>query len=148
MTAKQTIDPIMIEPEGAPCITLCKATVPIDLTSATIELPPDDLPDLSLPIPATESALVIDLRETIERLEAKVARYEAPLAERFEVLKNAAIDSGVTRQTLMNWVRDKLVKHYYDGPDADHQTLYIDVIDAKRLRFAFAPTMGRNGPRV
>jgi hypothetical protein len=94
---------------------------------------------------STESALVAEMRETIERLEAKVARYEAPLAQRFEILKNAVIDSGVPRQTLMNWVRDGLVSHYYDGPDEDHLTLYIDVIHAQALRFAFAPTMGRNG---
>ncbi|SHG80893.1 hypothetical protein [Bradyrhizobium erythrophlei] len=115
------------------------------LTSAPVEFPPDTSPDLSVPV-VTESVIIAEMRETIERLKAKVARYEDPLAERFERLKNAVLDSGVARQTLMNWVRDKLVNHYYDGPDEDHLTLWIDVIHARALRFAFAPTMGRNGP--
>jgi hypothetical protein len=112
--------------------------------SKQIDLPPDDVRDVSVAV-VTEPALVIEMRETIERLKAKVARYEDPLAERFEILKNAAIDSGVKRQTLMNWVNAKpisLVKHKYD----EHGTLWICVIDARRQRFAFAPSMGRNGP--
>ncbi len=131
MTAKKIINPPFIEP------------VPIDLTSATGELPPDDVPDLSVPV-VTELALIIDLRETIERLEAENARLKEPLGEDFQILKNAAKDSGVPRQTLMNWMNAKpvsLVKHKYD----EHGTLWICVIDAKRQRFALAPSMGQNG---
>jgi hypothetical protein len=128
MTAKKIIDPPFIEP------------VPIDLTSATVELPPDDVPDLSVPV-VTESALVIDLRETIERLEAENGRLKDPLDEDFQILKNAATDSGVPRQTLMRWVEAGLVKHKYD----ERGTLWICVIDAKRQRFALAPSMGQNG---
>jgi hypothetical protein len=104
-------------------------------------------PDLSVPVVVTESALVTDLREIIERQKAEVARLKEPLAEDFQILKNAAKDSGVPRQTLMNWVNAKpvpLVKHKYD----EHGTLWIDVKDAIRQRFALAPSMGRNGPRL
>jgi hypothetical protein len=134
MIAKRTIDPIMIEPVPAP----------IDLSSATVELPPDEMPSLAMLID-TEPAIVIEQRARIERLEAEVARLKDPLGEDFQILKNAEKDSGVPRQTLMNWVNAKpvpLVKHEYD----EHGTLWICVIDAKRQRFALAPSVGRNGP--
>ena len=94
--------------------------------------------------PSTESPVITEMRATIERLEAQVARLTEPFAEKYEVLKNAVTDSGVPRQTLMRWVSaiPPLVRHYRDA----NGTLQIDVIDAKRQRFALAPSTGANGP--
>ena len=105
-----------------------------DLTPATAELPPDD--------PATaQKARIEELTAIVARQNAELARFKHPLAEDFQIPKNAAKDSGVPRQTLEKWVELGKVKHKYD----DHGQLWIDVIDARRQRFALAPGSGKNG---
>jgi hypothetical protein len=106
---------------------------------------PKKSPDLIDPVESAPSAMLAEnakLRATNARLRAALARYEAPLAERYERLKNAATDTGVSRQTLMRWAKAGLVKHRFSAGNIE-----IDVIDAVRERFDLAPDVARNGPR-
>ena len=100
--------------------------------------------DLALPIlePVnTEHALIVEMKASIARLTAEVARLKEPFAEDFQLPKNAAKDSGVPRQTLEKWVELGKVKHFYD----DHGQLWICVIDAIRQRYGLPPGSGKNG---
>jgi hypothetical protein len=108
------------------------------MTNANKLGPPESNSTAELPSAETESPIIADMRARIERLKAQVARLQEPFAEQYEILKNAALDSGVPRQTLSRWVRYKLVKHKYDA----HGQLWIDVKDAIRQRFALAPAGG------
>ncbi len=118
----------------------------IDLSSATAELPPNELPGLTMLVDAEavirteQRARIKRLEEQLARSEAKVERSEDPLAERFEVPKNAEMDTGIPRQTLERWAAaiPPLVKHFHD----ENGQLWIDCIDANRQRFALAPIDG------
>jgi hypothetical protein len=131
MIAKNPINPATIDP----------VENPIDLSAATVELPPDDMPELAKPVVTRGMALATEMRKRIEqmreraeRAEAEVAYLKEPGAEHFETMREAAIQSGVSRSTLERWVKAGLVHHYRDPQGV----LWIDVNDAILKRFKFA----------
>lgn len=113
----------------------------VDLSAATVDLPPHFTPTITGTDTPPESPLIAEQAARIEvltaanaRLEADNARLRDPLAENYQVVKQAAFLSGVPRQTLENWAELGKVKHEWrDG------RLWIDVIDAIRQRFLLAP---------
>jgi hypothetical protein len=95
--------------------------------------PPSPAPANVAAAPSAQDLLTAEnssLKETIERLNAEVARLtgsSAPID--YQYPKEAAFYSSVPRQTLMNWARAAKVKHTFD----EYGKIMIDVIDARRI---------------
>jgi hypothetical protein len=92
--------------------------------------------------PSDVPSLVAYLRETVDALKSRLAVYEE-VAVNYQLFKNAVIDSGVPRETLRRWTlttpaKPPLVACYRD----DHDQLWVDVIDARRVRFEQARVGG------
>jgi hypothetical protein len=135
MIAKNPINSVTVEPVDNL----------IDLTSATVELPPDDMPELAKPVVTGATVIEIEQREWIERLEealarseAEVARLKAPPAAQYELMKEAVFLTGMSRPTLKRRTDRGQINHERDRQGR----LLIDVIDAKAKRFIQAADDG------
>jgi hypothetical protein len=135
MIAKNPINPATIEP----------VPNPIDLSCATIELPPDDMPELLKPVITGATVIEIEQRASIDRLqetlalaEAEIARLKAPPTVQFELMKQAVFLTGMSRPTLERRAARGQINH---GRNRQGRLL-IDVIDAKAKRFIQAADDG------
>jgi hypothetical protein len=100
--------------------------------------PPPDQIDPADPPTASEFA---DAQATILMLKAKVAfLLEGNQAANYQLFKNAVTDTGIPRETLRRWceVKPPKVACYRD----EWGELWIDVTDARRVRFELARVGG------
>jgi hypothetical protein len=114
----------------------------IDLTAATIELPPDDpvmeasrLAEAVALVDTAQKARIAQLTEDVARRDVELALLKDPLAEDFQVPKRAAFITGIPRPTLERWAAKGWIKSKKD-PRTGH--LLICVIDARRQRYHIA----------
>jgi hypothetical protein len=94
------------------------------MVAKNIMHPPDQ-------IEPPETQQVADLRRTVTMLEARLAAFEGKAQPAdYQLLKNAAKDSGVPKTTLRRWCLAGLVACH-----EDKLGMWVDVTDARRVRF-------------